>query len=382
MGYDWKKAKDAFFMDCLCRLRRHDWKVEEKMIFLQIIMLLFFAAVVPIGMGAGAAAFVDKQQKNVCFMWIAGYLLLFAGFQILSVPFVLMQTTFTPLVGLFAVFGVLAATAGLFIWLAAKKKRPLLKAVPLKMERAEKALWTVFFAILAIQLFLAVFLAFADGDDAYYVAISTVTEASDTMYVVLPYTGGTTALDTRHALAPFPLLISFFSRVSGIHPAIISHVALPLLLLPLTYGIYGMLGSRLLKGKRKQLPAFLIFVELLIMWGNYSLYTAETFLITRTRQGKAALGNIVIPSLFLLLYLIGERLYENHKIEKSLWFCVFALVTAACLCSTLGGFLVAVLLGVFGLCTMVSYKKWKLILPIMLCLLPAAVYIGFYIILQ
>lgn len=344
--------------------------------------IALFLVTVPCCIGAGAAAFVDKQERNPLFMWISGYLVMFAFFQVLAVPLILKRQHFTLLCRLFGGLSAVAALTGIAVWIFRQKKYTRLQVVRQKRSLWEKALWAVFAAGLLTQLFLAVFLAFSDGDDAYYVAVSTVTESADSMYVILPYTGGETGLDTRHGLAPFPLFIAFLARVSGIHPATVAQIAMPLALIPLTYGIYGMIGSRLLKGKQKWLPLFLIFAELVIVWGNYSLNTAETFLMTRTRQGKAALGNLIIPALFLLLYLIGERLQENRRIEKSLWLLLLAGVTAACLCSTFGGFLVMVLLGVFSLCVVCTYRKWKLLLPLMLCLIPAAVYAGLFIVLK
>lgn len=360
------------------------------MLLVQVITLLFWALFIPVCMGAGAAAFVDKQEKNIAFMWIAGYLLYMAVFQIISVPFILLQGhmsfgtrgAFSALVQVFECVSVIAALGSIIIRVIKMKNMSKLRLLKKTKAGTERVLWLVFGVLLLLQLILAVFLAFSDGDDAYYVAVSTVTESSDTMYMVIPYTGMTTELDIRHGLAPFPILIAFLARVSGIHPAAVAHIAMPLLLIPLTYCIYGMIGNMLFKGKSQSLPVFMIFVELLVIWGNYSLYTAETFLITRTRQGKAALGNIVIPALFLLLYMIGEKLQENKKVSKCLWGLVFALMTAACLCSTLGGFLIAVLLGVFGLCTIICYKKWMILLPLILCLIPAGVYIGLYLVLD
>ncbi len=352
------------------------------MLLIQILLLLFFAVGVPVAMGAGASSFVDTHRKNIWFMWTAGCILLFAAFQVIAVPLILARCSFTLLVWIFAVFCVAGFAGGIFLWYFRNKKYPVLSAVPSKMRKNEKILWIVFLLILAIQLFLAAFLAFADGDDAYFVAVSTITDASDTMYLVLPYTGGSTGLDVRHGLAPFPLLIAFLARISGVHSAAVAHTAFPLLFIPLTYCIYGLIGSRLFKGRKLQLPIFMIFVEILVMWGNYSLYTAETFLMTRTRQGKSALGNIIIPAIFLLLFMIGEKLSENRKIEKILWMLLFMVMTASCLCSTMGAFLIGVLLGVFGLCTILTYKKWKLILPLCICMIPGAVYIGIYLLLN
>lgn len=352
------------------------------MLFLQIVLFLFFALAVPVGMGAGAAAFVEKQRKNPGFMWMAGCLLYFAAFQIVSVPFIIKGALFSSLVRCFAVLGVAGAIAGMALWAWQYKRRPLLRQVHAGADRTEKLLWLVFALLLLIQLFLMGFLAFGDGDDAYFVAVTTTTDTFDSMYRFSPYTGSSTQMDIRHCLSPFPVFLAFLGKVSGLHGGVVSHVAMPLLLLPLVYCIYGMIGNRLFGGKKKQLAVFLIFAELLIMWGNYSLYTAETFLMTRTSQGKAVLGNVIIPALFLLLHMMGELLLKNKKIEKSLWVLLFALVTASCLCSLMGGFLVAVLLAAFLLCVVCSYRKWKLLLPMAISMLPALVYAGIYVIMN
>lgn len=356
--------------------------MEDGMLVLQIGILLLFMVAVPLGTGAGMAAFVDRQEKNAGFMWMAGYLVLLAVFQILSVPLIIKGAHFSTLALWFAVLCVLLFAAGVTVWLYHMRKRPALQVVKEKAGKREIILWAVFGALLFLQLFLAGYLTFADGDDAYFVTVATIADGTDTLYLYLPYTGGTTSLDMRHALAPFPLYIAFLARVTGLHTATVAHIVLPVVFIPLTYCIYGLIGSRLLKGKSRQLPVFMIFTELLILWGNYSLYTAETFLMTRTRQGKAALGNIMVPAFFLLVYLVGERLAENKRVERSLWVLLFSLTTFSCLCSTFGGFLTAVLFGAFGLCALITYRRWRLLLPLALCLLPAAVYMGMYMILK
>lgn len=360
------------------------------MLILQILSLLFFALAVPVGIGAGVAAFVDRQGKNIWFIWMSGQLISMALFQIVAVPVILLQKKWGLLDGraflvtalLFGGVTVVLALAGTIIWAKKQAGRKVLRVVKQSPSRTEKILWAAVGAILLLQLFLAVFLAFADSDDAYYLATAAITEHSDTMYIILPYTGGSTGVDIRHGLAPFPVWVAYLARVSGMHTTVIAHIVLPLLFIPLTYAVYGMIGNKLLKGKSSQLALFMMFTELLILWGNYSYYTAETFLVTRTGQGKAALANLIIPALFLLLYLMGERISENKRIEKGLWILLFALVTASCLCSTLSGFLVTVLLGLYCFCIVGVFKKWRMLLPFFACLLPAVCYSGLYILLQ
>lgn len=352
------------------------------MLVLQIGILLLFTVLIPLEIGAGIASFVDGQKRNIGFMWMAGYLVLLAVFQFVSVPLVVKGARFSVLVLWFAVLSFLLSAAGAVVRWLYLHKCSALRVVKEKAGKREIIFWAVFGTLLLLQLFMAGYLTFSDGDDAYFVTVATIADGTDTMYLYLPYTGGTTSLDMRHALAPFPLYIAFLARVTGLHAVTVAHVALPMVLIPLTYCIYGLIGSRLLKGKRRQLPVFMIFTALLILWGNYSLYTAETFLMTRTRQGKAALGNIMVPAFFFLIYLVGERLAENRKVEKSLWALLFCLTVFSCLCSTFGGFLTAVLFGAFGLCALITYRRWRLLIPLVLCLLPAAVYMGMYIILK
>lgn len=352
------------------------------MLVLQIGLLLLFMVAVPLGIGAGTAVLVDRQEKNVGFMWMAGYLVLFAVFQILSVPLIIKGAHFSMLALCFGALCILSGIAGTVLWRYHMQKHPVLRAAKEKMGKREMVLWAVFAVLLLVQLLMACRFSSADADDSYFVTTATIADSTDTMYFYLPYTGGTTSLDMRHALAPFPLYIAFLARVTGLHAAIVAHMVMPVVFIPLTYCIYGLIGSRLLKGKRRQLPVFMIFTAILILWGNYSLYTAETFLLTRTRQGKAALGNIMVPAFFFLVYLVSERLAEKKKVEKGLWALLFCLTTFSCLCSTFGGFLVAVLFGAFGFCALIAYRRWQLLLPLVLCLLPAAIYMGMYMVLK
>lgn len=352
------------------------------MLVIQILIFFFFTVPLPVFTGVLVTTFVDKQRKNICFMWMAGFLLLLGAFQVMAVPFILLKTSFTLLFWCYLTISLGLGAAGIFMWLYRRKKSPCLQEVKNRAESGTEILWVIFGIILVVQLILAVVLAFGDGDDAYYVSAATTTDAFDNMYLFHPYNGGSTPLEIRHCLAPFPVYIAFLSRVSGFHAGAVSQVGMQLVLIPLTYCIYGLIGNRLFRNRKKYLAVFLLFVEILVLFGNYSFYTAETFLMTRTRQGKSALGNIVIPALFLLLFLIGERMAENKKIEKSLWILVFTCIAVSSLCSTMGGFLTSLLLGLYTLCMMLIYKRFTLLIPTVICVLPAALYMGLYVMLK
>lgn len=354
---------------------------------MQVLVLGLWLLVIPILAGG---IFVDSKEKRKAalpFGWISGQMLLWAAFQLLCVPLILKEKSFRLVVLLFQLGAFGLAVIGLVFWiLHFRKARTGLQVVPGQEEKKGKfyyGMWGLFGALLLFQMVRAVTMTYADGDDAYYVAVSTLTEESDTMYVTLPYTGGTTGLDTRHGLAPFPIWIAFLSRVSGMRAVSVAHVAVPLILIPMTYGIFYLIGRKLCgRSRRERLPVFLVFTQLLVLFGDYSFYTAENFMIARSRQGKAALGNIIVPVLIYLLILLLEKVQEGLKVGWRFWGLLAGAVIAGCLCSTLGALLACMLVGVTGLCAAVCYKKWKILIPMALCCIPAAGFAFLYMFLE
>lgn len=353
------------------------------MIIVQVLQLILWLFLIPTAIGSLFLG-VDRRAKKLPFMWISGQILLWAVFQLICVPMVLLEKEFWYVVLLFsAAVAVLLVLAAVFYRKGKNKGRFVLHVV--KGEPQEKKtvsiVWAVVWGLLLFQLVQAVRMTYADGDDAYYVAVSTITENADAMYSKLAYTGGATEMDVRHALAPFPVWIAFLSRVSHVRAVTTAHIAVPLALIPMTYAVFYLIGEKFFAKNRETLGVFLAAAELLVLFGDYSYYTAENFMIARSRQGKAALGSIMIPVLFLLLLLILERLQEAGEIPKSFWILFAAAMTAGCLCSTMGALLCCMLIGIAGLCGAVVYRNWKVLFPMAACSIPCVVFAFLYLLL-
>ena len=354
------------------------------------LILVIWTFFVPLLAGGIPAAGMKKDRtggdwKKLIFKWISGQMLLWAVFGLLAVIPIRKGMSFEVLFYGYLGISLMLALIGGVLWVLGCRKRKVSFRLVYGFEKEQgkwyKVLWILFAALLLFQLVQAVRLTYGDGDDAFYVAVSSIAAESNEMYSKLPYTGGSTGLDYRHGLAPFPLWLAFLSRISGLKAVTVCHIAAPLMLIPMTYGIYWLIGRKLCKkGRKDKLPLFLIFTELLVLFGDYSIYSVENFMIARSRQGKAALGSIIFPFLIYVFLLLLERLEEKEKAEWMLWVLLACTVTSACLCSTLGAFLVCLVTAIVGLCSAVCYRQWKFLFPMAACCIPAVFFALLYLI--
>lgn len=349
-------------------------------IMIQILILVLLLGAVPLVVG-GIFARADAEGFNLPLRWVSGQMALWAGFQVICVPMVLKKADFRMVVVSFAAYmgALFLLSLGTEIKYLAGQRQEKQRVKP-DYKRGMGILWLIFWGLLLFQLVQAVRLTYADGDDAYYVAISTAAESSDKMYTTIAYTGLTTEMDLRHGLAPFPIWIAFLARVSGMPVVMTAHLAVAVTLIAMGYAALALIGTQLF-GSREQVPLFLIFTEILVLFGGYSIYTSENFMIARSRQGKAALSSLVIPFLFFLLLYLFRKLDEGKKVHVRYYLMVLAAVTAGCLCSTMGALLCCTLTGTAGVVGFFLYRDGRRLLPLIFCCLPGIFYALLYVLL-
>lgn len=362
----------------------------------QIISLIFWLIAIPFCIGQIPVFFIpdgqgaSKTVKNPGVTLLAGYLLMWSVFEVITVPAVILiqYNNFLFVLRWFMAAAILLSIVGiLLIYLRVKRKREEVRPILLsdlvshKMSLEVKIEWAVFFALVGFQLYMAVTRASFDGDDAYYVVQSLMAQQNGGMYKNLPYTGRSSPLDVRHALAVFPMWVAFVSVKAGIHATIVSHVVMPLLLIPLGYLVYYEVARALFPFRKENIPVFMIIMGMFQMFGNVSIYTNETFFLTRTWQGKAIAGSFVIPMLFLLLL----WLYDGEKKGRQnagVWMMLVCLNMTAGVCSSIAVFLLAILLAVMAFCLMLVERDIKIPLKLGLTCIPNAVYVLLYLMLK
>mgnify|MGYP007098660537 FL=1 len=364
---------------------------------IQIAGILFWLVIIPFCIGLIPAGFMPEDKRKPGIVLLAGYFTMWAVFGLVTIPVVVFvrYDNFILASRCFMALAILGAVAG--VWLTYRRRRfgRLREWMSFadcirEMSVAERIEWLLFLLLLGFQLYKAVAYASFDGDDAYYVAASLIAQQADTMYTILPLTGRHTGLDIRHALAVFPMWIAFVAQKSRIHATILSHTIMPLVLIPLTYLVYYEIGrllfgrpDRQVKAERsgENLPLFMILMAVFQIFGNVSIYTNETFFLTRTWQGKAVAGSLVIPALlwlFLLLY--GGRKKGAAAERAGIWLLLVCVNITAGICSSIAVFLVSILMAVAAFCLAIVERDYKVLFKMGAACIPNVFYVLTYLI--
>ena len=396
---------------------------------LHILGLIFQLVVIPLCIGLIPANFISADKRNPGFVLLAGYFVMWAVFEVTTIPMVLFvkYDNFKVASVCFTVLSLMCAIFGLGLMLRNRKRRgPGLFTGTRYMEDrrydesfgfakrafghvramswAERIEWLLFFALLVFQLYKAAAYASFDGDDAYYVVESLIAQQADVMYRILPYTGRPTDLDVRHVLAVFPMWIAYVASKSGIHATIVSHLVIPFVIIPLGYLVYYEIGKALFGGTvfrrnegdsgsimhRENLPIFMILMAVFQIFGNVSIYTNETFFLTRTWQGKTVAGSLVIPALFWMFLWIYDGAAGNHPedsgqkrhTDSGLWILFVCVNMAAGICSSIAVFLVCMLMALTALCLAVVRRDYKVIIKMGAVCIPNVIYMAIYVLIS
>ena len=298
------------------------------MMIIKILSLILWLVVMPFCMGLLFCPLVEKKFRKPGAIMIAGYIFLFTLLELIGIPVVLftVYNGFTIFTRLFTPCIVLCAVAGVIFAVCAKRREGAcvyeMSRTAVRPDNTRKEIslegiivFFLFFILVGVQLYMAFTRASFDGDDAYYGVHAVVAQQKDTLYRINPYNGRSAPLDVRHALALFPIWEAYVGSMSGVHATIISHTVVPLVLIPLTYILYYQIGRVLLRKRKDLLPMFMVIIALWQIFGNISIYTPETFFLTRTWQGKSFAGSFVIPAVMWIFLSLFATMEERKELD-------------------------------------------------------------------
>lgn len=344
--------------------------------WIQLGLLAVCTWLLPFCMGLLPVHFMKEEHKSFGMVWICGWMVMFAVFQLVAIPFIVNEAAFTMVVKCYTIIiGILAVICVLTGRNAAVSCAKKIKEI--QIEKGQAGIVAAVVVLLIFQLTAAFYMQYLDGDDAFYVATSLTSQHTDTMYRYTPYYGADGELDIRHALSPVPIFMAWLSEVSGIHVTIICHRYISIVFLLLMYIIYMELGSHLFPLQKRSKWLFLLFLNIWYLFGNVSIYATESFAYTRTWQGKAMFPNLMVPLLFLwMLFMVKDEMDIGE------WAMLFIIAISTAFVTSTGIFSVPVLLLTAATIMAVRQKRYLLILQTGACLVPSLFFGMLYLFLK
>ena len=328
-------------------------------------ILLALVLPVPFFLGFIPVKHMNRLQKTPAMTYVCGWFVSFFLFELTAVPFILLELRFTVLVIVYtcivALVLLLSLWQGRQLWRCYLEEIRQIREMPLHVKLG----WCVFFLIVLFQMAYAVVYEYYDGDDAYYIATSVITNTFDTMYLRDAYTGYIYPLDVRHAFSPTPVYQAWLSRLSGIAPAVVAHTVLAWVWLGFMYCVYGQIASRILWNRKNYKPVFMILIAVWFLYGNVSLYTTETFAMTRIWQGKGLMAGMVLPAMFLcLLYLAQE------SVSQGMWLLFVCVCLSAVFATSVAFMVIPTITGIAAVMIGIKKKSIRYGADLFLCCVP------------
>lgn len=343
----------------------------------------------PVLIGLMWVRFLNIKGKLDSFIhaWVLGFVTMLSVGQLLLVPMVALHRTLTEAVKAWQICLTLLALLSFFLLpFLRQEKMATLEETMQKQEKAgdtdKKWLWIlgIFVLILILlQAYIPARYEHRDDDDSRFISEEVSAVVHDTMFWDDPITADQLYWNEgevkKDFTSPWAMYIAMCSRISNIPPAVLSHTYLPFFLIILCYGVYFLIGKKLLKGDLEKTLLFLLFLSVLHLWGYTSTHTLSSMLLLRIWQGKAVCASFMLPVLFYLMYQIMQKECKNCWIGL-----LYVASTAGCLLSGIGIVTTPIVLFVYGTVHFVSYRNLKKLFAIWMAALPCAVYLLYYLI--
>lgn len=333
--------------------------------------------------------FIKKLATNERFLIVScmgtGLITNYAWYQIPAMILVKMDGSFRRLTWIFVIGSLLLAAWGSWQWIlyiktkynSWKQKENGVRSKNKWVLYKDYFFWIGVFLIM-IQIGIILIMATPDSDDAFYTGLSSMSLSYDYILKYNAYDGlMRRAIGNRYIMAALPVYQASLSLLcKRLHTLIICHNLFPLFYMPLAYGLYCRLADRWIK-KKEHLGIFLMFLAFLHMFGNYFVFSAENFLITRIWQGKALFVTIGLPYVYDAI----SRAWDEEGFRQALpyWIMTALGLMACAFMGETGLYLGMVVTFLAALGNVVSKKKYQNIIYAGICCMPQIILLAAFL---
>ena len=299
-----------------------------------------------------------------------GFVIHLALVQVITIPCLLIKTSFNFFLGVYLVF-----MFGLFVIYLISNKTTF--SVP---DFRRITPWLIFtFVIVIFQICYSTYMMHTDADDGHMTTVSTVAIKENRLDISFydVYDGIYTGR-MRESIYSWEFFIAILSKLFGIHPAIVDHSVIIAPLLVFSYIAVFCVVRQVFKDTGKQ-HCSLFFYSLIILYAAYSTHTRGCFMLLRIWQGKAVLTSFLLPMLLHSCIKIYKGDYSWRR-----WLLNLGIITAGTGCSVIGIYMLPITYIVYGipLFVILLYRKnimkfFRLLRRLIITMIPIIIMAGF-----
>lgn len=314
---------------------------------------------------------------------VYGFIFLLSLFEVVSFPFLILKKYFGILYIIFLMLVISTVVLSVYSDMTCKK---LEENIIRKSYGDRKNIWKyLFIFLLVVQVFVTSYFHYDSDDDGYYIAISNAAIEQDIIEFndTVAYSGNYFFEDscTRPGIQSWELLVAVFSKLYKIHPAIMTHTILPILLVTIYYMAAKEVFKKIAKNDVELYVCMCIYSLINIFYGNGYLFSS--YLAVGAFTGKAILFKLVIP----LILSVCIDIYRED-VSENVWYKLSYLSLAGVAATATGIYIVPIyclVLGMPYIINLMYLKKYSyLILILKKCILSISglIIIGLYAIIQ
>ena len=239
--------------------------------------------------------------------------------------------------------------------------------------------------LVAVQAFLVSSTYNFTLDAAYYVANVATGVETNMMNVYDPFTGAwQDHYEMRYFFATYQIQDAVVCQLTHIPALIWTKSVMAITVIVLTNTVYYMIAERLFtyvneenEGRKiSKETAVLVMMTFMFMINLtfITIYTSSLFLMTRTYEGKAIVGNLAVIMIFYLFLRMNDGTLNVRS-----WLMTFLVCFGAATISSSANMLLPVELTVLFLPMIVRKKKWGMVFKYAACITPGLVFSLIYV---
>ncbi|MCR5106587.1 MAG: hypothetical protein K6B28_00335 [Lachnospiraceae bacterium] len=295
------------------------------MIAVNVLLIIIWAIIIPSLTGYLALVLTGRKKEFVFSESLMfGFVIFCAVFYLLAFPMIRMKLPFSYVKNCWIALILILSAVSLCIFVKNKMVKELLIRIRgiknIELKKEDVVLWFIAVMIILSQTLLLTLFMHMDTDDSRFIAEGMEAFEKNTMLMYNPitgdYTGGPVGEMIKDMSCPFPIFYALLACLFKLHPAVVAHTVLPLLLIPLSYVIFYNAMRLLIVDDRRSLALSLIFLSLIYYFYYGTKASAGYILLEIIWQGRSVAAVIMLPVAWYMMlhFILDEKITPGHYI--------------------------------------------------------------------